>query len=330
MQEGASEVTARGEASESNTSRRRRWRAWPAVAVAALVGLGVVGFGAQAASADATWQGFIVSESLTPSSGFALGSQIQIQFELANGDSVTDGPLVASSSAPTGTTIVPHTQTCGTTGGTCGETPGESTLQWEVPAGAPAHSAFVFSYSVTVTTAEASIVPKLTYSGPGCSITECTYDAPQTSAQTAVAAASADKPTVIRVITQPVVRSSPTTDVQSLEVVVPNCKSVGSKPNNKTRVKCSGTPGPGTPAPGKSRAPSGVVFTSAPSGLAHTGVDLIRGIQSGLAAIGLGALLVLATGISRRWRTESAAVGDLVGEPQTRDDQSPLDAAYAR
>jgi hypothetical protein len=196
---------------------------------------------------------------------------------------------------------------CGSVGGTCGETPGETAPEWEIPAGAPPHSAFTFSYSVTVSSATAlpTVVAKLTYSGPGCPTTSCVYDTPQTGVPGRVTAASAQDATVIRIHSEPIVRSSPTTDVQSIEVVVPECKTVGSKPNDKTRVKCSGTPGPGTPAPGKGKSPSGLVFTtkpSKPSGLAHTGVDLIRGIQAGLLSIGSGALLLLLSKLTGRRR----------------------------
>jgi len=110
MEEGASALTARGPASETKQVLRPGRRATRAVVLAASICVGSIGLGAPLASADATWQGFIVSESMTPSSGFAPGTQIQIQFQLANGDSVTDRPLTGSSTAPTGTTIVPHTQ----------------------------------------------------------------------------------------------------------------------------------------------------------------------------------------------------------------------------
>ena len=274
-----------------------RWARILRAGTAVLLVFGLTGLGDHVAVAQ-TSPGFAVRGAVVTSGQVAPGGRVAVEFQVSNGDTVTASPFAASAVTPANTTLVPHSQTCGTTGGTCSESSEGSELLWEIPAGAPTRSTFVFSFEVALSADHppAAISARLRFSGPGCLVQPfCMYDAPEMPAgEPSIAAGFGLSPS------QAPSASPPTTDNQSLQVAVPECKTVGSKPKDKTRLKCRGSTGPGSPAPGKGQ--SGLAFTSRPSGLASSGASPVRTSEAGLLTIGLGGLLVLVSHHDRRNR----------------------------
>ena len=306
--EGAHQLRAPGAASESSSRGQVAHRVRRGVVSALLLtcfGSASARIGGHLAFAQETWQGFAVTGVAGPSGQIVPGGKVEIRFRASNGDTVTDTPFVATATPPEGTTLVAHTQRCGVEGGSCSESWIRSKLQWEIPAGTAPGLSFTFSFTVSLPAAlpTSPIVPRLTFNGPGCQMQpSCTFDAPLVAV--VEQSDGAGGPMATASTTDP--PTPPQTDNQNLEVVVPSCKAVGSRPNDKTRLKCTGSTGAGSPPPGKGKqsSGSGLAFTTKPPGrpsaLAYTGANLLLSTEAALLCLGAGLLLVLVSRYPRR------------------------------
>jgi DNA-binding CsgD family transcriptional regulator len=250
----------------------------------------------------------------TDPTGAALpGGSLQYRFQLVNGDSMTTIPLTATDTIPTGTVLVPQSQTCGTAGGACTETSQGQTLQWEIPPGAPPKGLFIFSFIVSVASDNPppEISNGLTFSGPGCPPdTTCTFDAPTVSVNATSGrpgpawppaqwvSAADDNRSNETTTTNPATTANPAYDNQNLVVQVPGCSKSESEKKKPECPEISPGRGSGAEAGGQTNPTNGSGAnppSKERSELAHTGDNQVLDLEAGLLFLLAGTSLVIAS-----------------------------------
>lgn len=266
--------------------------------VIVVIGLLVAGFGNRPASADSTGSsGFAIAVAINPAGAVRPGETLQYRFELKNGASVTESAFTATDTVPSGSVLVPHSQSCGTAGGTCSESSMGSFLEWEIPAGTGPYGSFVFAFTVTVTTDNppSDIQTRLTFRGPGCPPdANCTFDAPtvpvSSMTEPYVSAWGAGLPGIEDESPGRTTTTRPGSDSQNLAVQVPKCSK------GKAKVTCPPGRSGNQQAAGKAHKSTGNRF-----GLAYTGDDQLRSLKAGVLLVLSGTFLFVVSGpVGRR------------------------------
>jgi uncharacterized repeat protein (TIGR01451 family) len=261
----------------------------------------------------------------TDPTGAALpGGTLQYRFQLVNGDSVTTSSLIATDTVPSGTVLLPQSQTCGSAGGACTETSQGQTLEWEIPAGAPPKGLFVFSFIVSIASHNPpdEISNALVFSGPGCPPdTTCTFGAPTVSVDAtagrsgpawpppAWVSATDDNRSNQTTTTNPATTANPAYDNQNLVVQVPGCSKSESKKKKPECPEISPGRGFGAEAGGQTNPTDGSGAnppSKKRSELAHTGDNQVLDLEAGLLFLLAGTSFVSAsTLIGRLGRPQS-------------------------
>jgi uncharacterized repeat protein (TIGR01451 family) len=115
-----------------------------------------------------------VVKSASPSGGVMAGSTVPIVYTITvknSGTATTSEQTVVTDSAPTGTTLISGSPACATGGPpTCTVAVSESTITWTIPAGVAPGASYTLTFAVTANASDATgtIANTASWSGPSC------------------------------------------------------------------------------------------------------------------------------------------------------------------